>query len=90
MLTIWKTALKLTDQQEVLIPRGAEILCAREQFGAICIWFRCDSQAPKEPRHIAICGTGHPAPLQGESRYLGTAVLDGGTYIFHIFERTER
>jgi hypothetical protein len=85
-LTIWKKVLQPTDVQDVMVPAGAEMLCAREQFEHICVWFRCDPNAPTEPRRIAIVGTGHPAPSD-EDRYLGTASLQGGTLIFHVFER---
>lgn len=83
---IWKEALQFLDVQEVNIPEGAEILCAKEQFENICIWFRCDPAAPKVARTIAIVGTGNPVP-SADGRYLGTAALAGGSLIFHVFER---
>ena len=85
--TIWKAMLKPTDVQAIEVPKGAELLCAREQFEQICVWFRCDPDQPKEPRSIAIVGTGHPAPGSEEGRYLGTASLHGGSLMFHVFER---
>lgn len=84
MLTVWKTVLKPEDEQDVELPKGAEILCAREQSDAICIWYRCDPDARKQKRKIAICGTGHPAP--GHGRFLGSASLHGGRLMFHVFE----
>lgn len=84
--TIWKTVLKPTDAQQIEVPAGAELLCAREQFEQICVWFRCDPSAPKEKRDIAIIGTGNPAP-NGEGRYIGTASLQGGALMLHVFER---
>lgn len=81
--TIWKAVLKMTDVQEITVPIGAEILCAREQYEEICVWFRCDPYALKEPRKIAVIGTGNPAPEDG--RYIGTALLRGGQLIFHVF-----
>ena len=88
MQTIWKTQLRATDVQEVELPVGAEILCAREQYETICIWYRCDPHAAeKQKRLIAICGTGHDAPDPDDGRYLGTVPLHGGTLIFHVFEK---
>jgi hypothetical protein len=88
--TIWKQVLNVVDvQQEIMLPAGAEILCARDQQEQICIWFRCDPDAPKSPRRFAIVGTGHPAPSQQESRYLGTASLLGGQFMFHVFEKPQ-
>lgn len=85
--TIWKVVLDLTDEQSVQLPALAEILCAREQHDQICIWFRCHPSAPKQSREIAIVGTGHPAPAAHEARYLGSASLHEGQFIFHVFER---
>ena len=84
--TIWKAVLKPADMQQIEVPFGAELLCAREQHEQICVWFRCDPTAGKEKRDIAIVGTGHGAPGR-EGRYLGTASLEGGSLMFHVFER---
>lgn len=82
--TIWKTVLDPTQVQEIEVPVGAEFLCAREQFDKICVWFKCNPANPKEARQIAIIGTGHDIPADG--RYLGTASLRGGKFMFHVFE----
>lgn len=82
--TVWKAALKSAGVQELDIPSGSELLCAREQFGEVCVWFRCDPTAAIEKRKIAVIGTGHPASSDG--RYLGTAFLLGGTLVLHVFE----
>lgn len=87
MSVIWKTVLRPTNVQDVEMPEGAEILCAREQHNQPCIWFRCDPNAPKMMRRIAICGTGHAAPDNDQGRYLGTAHLERGALILHVFER---
>jgi len=81
--TIWKTQLKPSDVQEISVPEGAEFLTAREQHEQICVWFRCDPLAPKVKAKVAIVGTGHEAPEDG--RYLGTASLQGGLMMFHVF-----
>jgi len=70
------------------MPEGAEILCAREQHEEVCIWFKCDPNKPPVPRKIIVIGTGHQHP-EIDGRYLGTASLQGGTYMFHVFERTQ-
>jgi hypothetical protein len=85
MKTIWKAVLRPTTfAQEIEVPEGAELLCAREQYEFICVWFRCNPNAQKTQRVVTIVGTGHPAPDGG--RYLGTASLQGGTLMFHVFE----
>lgn len=86
MSVIWKQILAAADTQNIEVPVGAEILCAREQYEAVCIWFRCDPSPDKETRRIAVCGTGHPAPSPDQGRYLGTAFLRHGALVFHVFE----
>lgn len=82
MATIWKAIIK-PDRQTFDAPKGAELLTAREQGGDICVWFRCDPTQPKEKRRVIVCGTGHDAPA---GRYLGSAHLEGGAFVFHVFE----
>lgn len=82
--TVYKTQLQVTDVQDVLLPVGSEVLCAREQHGLVCIWYRCDSGASMEPRRFSIIGTGNPAPRDG--KYLGTAALYSGNIMLHVFE----
>ncbi len=83
MKTIWKAELAPADEQEIAVPVGSEMLCAREQQDKICVWFRCDPSAPKEMRKFTVAPTGHQAPADG--RYLGTASLIDGQLIFHVF-----
>lgn len=87
MKTIWKAALRPTNIQEIEVPVGAEILHATNQHNQACVWFRCDPSQPVEKRKIAICGTGHSAPEPSNSRYLGTAMLERGAIVLHIFEQ---
>lgn len=85
--TIWKTVLKPSDEQEISVPVGAKLLSAREQHETICVWFQCYPVPDREKRTIRICGTGHDAPPFGNDwRFLGTASLSEGRYIFHVFE----
>jgi hypothetical protein len=86
MQTIWKTELALTDVQEVMLPIGSTILCAREQNERACIWYRCDPMQKTEPRKIVMVGTGHRELDEGD-QYLGTAHLRGGSLVLHVFER---
>lgn len=86
--TIWKETLKAAAVQEIEIPGDAEFLCAREQFDKICVWFKCNPANPKRPRKIEIVGTGHDAPAG--AKYIGTASMQGGHFIFHVFETWQR
>ena len=85
-MTIWKANLQPQDLQAIMVPEGAEFLCAREQFEHICVWYRCDPQAKLVEQRLAIVGTGYPDPEDG--RYLGTASLQGGQLMFHVFAQS--
>lgn len=84
--TIHKAVLQTADVQEIMVPEGAEMLSAREQFNDICVWYRCDPSRRLRPRKLAVVGTGHPAPDES-GRFLGTAALHGGHLMFHVFEQ---
>jgi hypothetical protein len=85
-LVIRKEVLKETASQVVNLPANAEILCAQEQRGKVCIWFRCDPNAESVYRQIQMVDTGEKAPADSESRYLGTVMLDDGRTVVHVFE----
>jgi hypothetical protein len=86
MIAIWKTNLKLIETQNIQVPAGAELLCAREQRDKICLWYRCDTEAPPIYRRILIVGTGTAAEATIKARYLGTAITDGSQFVWHVFE----
>lgn len=90
---IWKVELDIVAEQTIEIPSGATFLSAREQNDHVCAWFICDPDKPKEPRTIAMVGTGHEVPTDGDSMgdepfsvYLGTAIIFGGNLVWHVFE----
>lgn len=90
MRTIYKYTVR-PDQLKVQMPKGARILTAREQFGGICVWAEVDTDQPNEMRHFEVYGTGHRMPSNdmGQSReYIGTAHLDGGSLVLHVYEYT--
>lgn len=87
MRTIWKTTLKLTDTQEIDVPKDARMLHVREQYNEIYIWYACSTELPTEKRTIFICGTGHALPDSVScDSYLGTVSLCEDSLIVHVFE----
>lgn len=87
MKTIWK--FKLEPECTVKMPAGAEILSVREQGHQIYAWALVDPDAPSEDRHFVGVGTGHDLPDE-PLKFLGSAHLDYGTLVFHVFEATSR
>lgn len=73
---IWKFPLR---------KMGARIVLAAEQHGILCVWALVDVDGPGRDRTIYIVGTGVPTPPFG--RHVGSAVCDGGAYVWHVFER---
>jgi len=82
--TIWKYELQITDYQTIHMPELAEILCVQVQLGRPHLWVLVHSGKKKEPRKIAIHGTGHDIP-PGE-RYIGTVQTNQGSLVWHVFE----
>jgi len=42
MKAIWKEQIRITDEQELIVPKGSKILCVQIQNGAPCLylWYR--------------------------------------------------
>ena len=88
MKTIWK--FKLEPECTVKMPAGAEVLSVREQGHHIYAWALVDDQALPEERHFIGIGTGHEVPTGEPLKFLGSAHLDDGALVFHVFEVLER
>lgn len=86
MKRIFKYELKVTDEQEVSLPIGAEILTAQYQGNQLCIWAMVNDTAEyKRPTVIRIYGTGHKIP-ETNLEYIAT-VQDAGLFVWHIFKQ---
>ncbi|MBR1525214.1 MAG: hypothetical protein IJ640_00950 [Prevotella sp.] len=89
MRTIYKQELPIEDVQEVEIFKGATILHIGVQRGRPCMWYECDTDAPRTTMTIMCYGTGHPMPDKDEAdlNYLGTVLLHDDRAVFHFYER---
>lgn len=85
MQTVYKYPLYVGGLQTISMPTGAEVLSAQVQRGQICLWALCNPEAQREDRTFAIYGTGHPVE-DTPGKFLGTVQLEGGAFIFHVFE----
>lgn len=88
MKTIWKFPLELTDLQSIEMPQGSEILSVQMQRETLCLWALAEPSLKREIHIIEIAGTGNPLP-DAKRRFIGTAQMKGGTFVWHIFERTQ-
>lgn len=85
-MTVWKYALDLVEVQELSMPVGATVLHVDEQFGVPCMWALVDPDAEVETRRFGVVGTGHPAPALSDGRHVGTFLMRGGEFVWHVFE----
>lgn len=86
MKTIFKYTLS-PDDAPVEMPVGAEVLTAREQGENICVWARVETtETLKDKRTFKVFGTGHEIPDDPNFHYVGTAMLQGGGLVMHVFE----
>lgn len=83
MKEIWKYPLDPISQ--ISMPVQAKILAVQEQCGRPCLWALVNVSNPKETRYFAIRGTGHSLP-DDPGNYIGTFQLEGGAFVFHVFE----
>lgn len=88
--SVYKYALHATDDQWVLMPKGAVLLHVAEQGGGqLYVWAHVDPAAPLVPRRIITIDTGHPAPDIGQFDHVGTVLLHGGRIVLHVFDGEE-
>lgn len=86
---IWKFTIPLTARDTncipIEMPDHAQILTAREQGDALCIWAQVSQTQESKTRNFAVVGTGHELP-DGKLGYLGTGVLMEGSLVLHVYE----
>jgi hypothetical protein len=87
MKSIWKFTLQHQDEQEVEMPRGAELLTVQTQRGVICLWAIVDQHTTERDRRtFYIVGTGHRMPENPAVNYIGTVQELDGALVWHVFE----
>lgn len=82
---VHKYTLPIEDWCTIQMPCDAEVLCVQVQHGVPRIWARVSPNAPMQPRHFRVAGTGHDLG-SNVGRYIGTFQLEWGQLVFHVFE----
>jgi hypothetical protein len=85
MARIFKYQLQVADEQQVLMPLGADILCVQVQHGQPFLWALVSDENVSEPVTIFTHGTGHETS-EKIGRYIGTYQLQDGAFVGHVFE----
>jgi hypothetical protein len=91
MKVVHKYPLTEESQQSIEMPDGAEILTARIQDGALCIWALVDPEQPIVKRLFTIAPTGQEV-VGIFHKYIGQIVHHGpwGELVGHLFEVNRR
>lgn len=92
MRSVWKYPLLGFNEEGHLtsiveLPAGAKVLNVAEQKGVPHMWVLLDNnpEAPKEPRHFVVRGTGHN--VEEDLVYVGT--WQSPPFVWHLFEKTK-
>lgn len=87
---IFKFPLEVTDSQDVLMPTGAYVLSAIEQFDRVVVYARVNPEAVATRRRFFIVGTGHSlAHVPDGAPFVGTVSTSGGQLIWHVYDGGE-
>lgn len=68
----------------VHMPEEAHLLTLQVQQGVPTLWAQVNPEAPVVRRIFQWVGTGQKAPADGT--YVGTVQLQGGQFVFHLYE----
>lgn len=83
MKTIYKYPIQITDEQEITMPIGAEVIHAGlDPQGMPCLWAKVESDNPTEDVSVLVVGTGNPIMFHTE-RHVGSFVQ--GPFVWHVF-----
>lgn len=87
MKTIWKYQL-VKGPNLIGMPTGAQLLHVTEQGNEMTMWALVTPDVVFEERLFFVYGTGDTivAP-KSKLAYIGTALLNNGSYVLHAFER---
>ena len=94
MRTIYEYTLNNSYEWEntiIELPINSKILCAREQGDDVCIWIELDQFETKKEKHeFKLFTTGQSIPeglaISEKYNYIGTASLQHGNFIVHVYE----
>ena len=88
-MRIFKYYLRVTDEQEVLMPKDWHVLSVGVQASELVVWAGVDETAQKVPVKFYVVGTGNPAEHVAEDgiRFIGTVQMP--PFVWHVFVKEE-
>lgn len=90
--TIWKYPLGKTGSAsgyvEVKMPKGAIVLSAMNQYNIPTVYALVDDTINETEIHtFDVCLTGRLVSHDESFVFLGTVMLNEGTYVYHVFHK---
>lgn len=86
MYRVYKYPVKMTNYFEVEMPKDAEILKVDVQHGQPFMWALVDPENEEMERiRFRRAGTGNDIK-EDDIIYRGTFFVDGGKFVYHLFE----
>lgn len=88
MKQVFKYFLPLGGECTLQLPRGAQVLSAKEQNGQLCLWALVDpSETIMYDRFFSVLGTGIPHfNTMVDFHHIDTIMMMGGQLVLHVFE----
>jgi hypothetical protein len=85
-MKIYKYPVAIAENFVIEMPLGAEILSFQSQYNTLTLWAAVWPKSPLVGRKFSTICTGHDIDMDLVKKFIGTAqVLDGG-FVFHLFE----
>jgi hypothetical protein len=84
---IYKYVIPTTDESELQLPAGAQILSVMEQGNGIVLYAIVNTSVEvTKTVSVRVVGTGHRIDFDlNEYKFIGTVSLHGGVLMFHVF-----
>lgn len=84
---IFKYVIPITDESELQLPAGAQILSVMKQRNEIVLYVIVNTSINvMKTVSIRVVGTGHIIDFDtNEYKFVGTVSLHGGVLMFHVF-----
>lgn len=84
-MKIFKYHINIPGSDIIEMPEGSEILYVGNQYNSVFLWAKVDSTRKLTKRKFIVCNTGDDLPANTK-KFLGTVLLNEGSYVLHIFE----
>lgn len=77
---------------EVVVPIDARFIHVANQREQICVWAEVstDPAIPECTRTLYVVGTGHLVPEPEKTQHIGSALMQDGAFVFHIYEEKQQ